>query len=253
MKPITDVLVLLSGGQDSTTCLAWARDAYPDARLHALTAFYQQRHEAEIMASADIAQMLGCASHTIVDLSGALGRSGSALLASSKTELRGDGGIPDSEMPQGLPTSFVPGRNLVFLAVAGAHAGAIGAQRIVTGVCQTDYSGYPDCRADFVMAMEVAINDAMPSSLRPIKVDTPLMRLTKAETVGLAVGLATKEAERAGQPLSSWRETMVWRAIGLSVTCYHGMRPGCGACPACELRSKGFHEAACPDPSEARS
>lgn len=249
MKTPTDVLVLLSGGQDSTTCLAWARDTYPDARIHALTAFYAQRHEAEINAAIDIAQMLGCASHSIVDLSGALGASNAALLAKSDDTLRGDGGIVDEQMPQGLPTSFVPGRNLVFLAVAAAHAAARGATVIVTGVCQTDYSGYPDCRADFIDAMSGAVNEAMPTALRPILILTPLMRITKADTVALMVGLATKAARDGGSNGDDWRETDVWRALGRSVTCYHGKHPGCGTCPACALRVKGFDEAGAVDPA----
>lgn len=247
MKTPTDVLVLLSGGQDSTTCLAWARNTYPEARIHALTAFYAQRHGAEVVAATEIAELLGCHSHRIVDLSGALGASDSALLAKSTTELRGDGGLVDDAMPQGLPTSFVPGRNLVFLAVAGAQAAALGCGSIVTGVCQTDYSGYPDCRADFIDAMSGAINEAMPSALRPILIETPLMRLTKAETVALMVGLAHRELGRVGKP-GSFRDTNVWRALARSVTCYHGQHPGCGTCPSCALRVKGFSEAGALDP-----
>lgn len=249
MEPVTSVLVLLSGGQDSTTCLAWARDTYPGATLHALTAFYAQRHEAEVAAAVDIADLLGCASHTIVDLSGALGASNSALLAASDDTLRGSGGIPDAQMPQGLPTSFVPGRNMVFLAVAAAHAAARGCQRIVTGVCQTDYSGYPDCREPFVRAMQAAIWQAMPSGQPLISIDTPLMRLTKAETVALMVGLARKEAREGSVNRGDWRATTTWRALGRSVTCYHGQHPGCGTCPSCELRVKGFAEAGSVDPS----
>lgn len=253
----TDILVLLSGGQDSTTCLAWARDTYPNARLHALTAFYAQRHETEVVAAADIAQILGCASHNVVDLSGALGRSNSAMLAKSTTELAADGGIVDSAMPQGLPTSFLPGRNLVFLAVAGAHAAAVGAQVIVTGVCQTDYSGYPDCREAFIDAMEDAINESLPTALRPITIEAPLMPLTKAETVVLMVGLAEHEARREYQgehvPPSAWQRMPVWRALGTSVTCYFGKRPGCGTCPACVLRAKGFEEAGVIDPHTQRA
>lgn len=242
---VRNVLVLLSGGQDSTTCLAWARDTYPDAAIHALTAFYAQRHEAEVIAATEIAELLGCASHTIVDLSGALGASNAALLAKSDDTLRGDGGIVDEQMPQGLPTSFVPGRNLVFLAVAAAHAAARECQVIVTGVCQTDYSGYPDCRADFIDAMSGAVNEAMPTALRPILIETPLMRITKADTVALMVGLAVKATPDGGD----YEETDVWRALARSVTCYYGKHPGCGTCPSCALRVKGFAEAGAVDPS----
>jgi len=252
MNAPTDVLVLLSGGQDSTTCLAWARDQFPSARLHALTAFYAQRHESEVVAAAEIAQLLGCTSHNVIDLSGALGRSNAALLAKSTDELRGEGGAVDQAMPQGLPTSFVPGRNLVFLAVAGAHAAAVGANVIVTGVCQTDYSGYPDCRREFTDAMTSAINEALPTAMRPVRIETPLMDVTKADTVAMMVGLSEREARQtfvsAGVPPNAWQLTRVWRALGMSVTCYHGRRPGCGLCPACVLREKGFDEAGVVDP-----
>lgn len=227
-------LVLLSGGQDSTTCLYWAKRQYDE--VHALTLAYGQRHEAEIGAACVIAIKADCASHEVVQVP-VLASSGSALIKSSHTPIAGMGGIPDKEMPQGLPTSFVPGRNLVFLALAAAKAGALGARAVVTGVCQTDYSGYPDCRAEFVDAMVGAVNLAMPSSLRPISIETPLMHLTKAQTVELARDLGPE----------------CWRALALSVTCYHGRRPGCGECPACELRAKGFAEAGHQDPSAVQA
>lgn len=242
---ITDVLVLLSGGQDSTTCLALARETYADVRLHALTVFYGQRHANEVTSAKAIANTLGCATHTVLDLSAVFAASDAALLSKSTGPLRADGGIVDTDAPNGLPTSFVPGRNLVFLSVAGAHAAALGAGVIVTGVCQTDYSGYPDCRRCFVEAMAVAINEAMPTGLRPIRLETPLMNLTKADSVALMVGLAQKEAQRTG---TKWQQTAVWRALRVSVTCYRGSRPGCATCPACLLRAKGFEEAGVVDP-----
>lgn len=219
-------LVLLSGGQDSTTSLHWAIDQ--GWSVEALSIWYGQRHESELVAAKEIAELAGVPHHTIRLPAGAL--SGSALV-NSEEEIKGEGGHVDEEMPQGLPTSFVPGRNLVFLAMASSKAVVLGCRHVVTGVCQTDYSGYPDCRSDFVDAMEEAVRRAMPSSA-PIEIHTPLMFLTKAETVRLA------------QSLPGCMD-----ALAVSVTCYHGERPGCGKCPACELRAAGFAEAGVEDPS----
>jgi 7-cyano-7-deazaguanine synthase len=251
MSKPSNVLVLLSGGQDSTTCLFWARERFSLARIHALTMTYGQRHESEVAAAVDIAKMAGCASHRVVDLSAAMDSSDSALLMrNADRAITADGGMVDHAVDGGLPTSFVPGRNLVFLAVAGAHAAAIGAQRIVTGVCQTDYSGYPDCRKQFLVAMEAAINEAMPTEVRPIKIDAPLMDMSKADTVQMAINMAGREIQEVleiARP-RSWKWAGVWRALGRAVTCYHGHRPGCGECPACVLRVKGFAECGVGDP-----
>jgi 7-cyano-7-deazaguanine synthase len=229
---VRDVLVLLSGGQDSTTCLWWVKRECPTARVHALTITYGQRHASEVHAARAIAALAGCDTWDHVDLSAALGCAQSALTQPG-IELKGSGGFVDAEMPEGLPTSFVPGRNLVFLSVAGAWAARYRCQWLVTGVCQTDYSGYPDCRQDFVEAMEDAIKLALPTELNGLSLMAPLLDATKAETVTLAV--------KIGDP-------MLWRALGMSVTCYHGRNPGCGECPACALRDKGFREAGIPDP-----
>lgn len=231
-------LVLLSGGQDSTTCLYWAktpmgkelRDGGGFDEIHALTLAYGQRHAAEIGAAAHIAIKAGVASHEVVQVP-VLAASGSALVDTSK-ELTADGGYADAHAPGGLPSSFVPGRNLVFLALAAAKAAALGCEAIVTGVCQTDYSGYPDCRQEFIDAMEHAVNFALPSGMPHLAILTPLMNLTKAETVNMAAAFPG-----------------CWDALALSTTCYHGRRPGCGECPACTLRAKGFAEAGFQDPS----
>lgn len=221
-------LVLLSGGQDSTTTLFWAKHHFDE--VDAISLFYGQRHSVELDAARQIAE-LACVHYHRFDLPQGLFGAGSAL--TDKTlELKGEGGIADREMPKGLPTSFVPGRNMVFLAIAASAGAARGITDIVTGVCQTDYSGYPDCRDIFVQAMSEAATQAMPSSLGPIKIHTPLMNLTKAETVKLA------------QSLPGCME-----ALALSVTCYNGQRPGCGTCPSCELRAVGFAEAGVKDPA----
>lgn len=224
---MTDAIVLLSGGQDSTTSLFWAREQF--ASLRALSVFYGQKHQIELRAARDIASAAGVP-HDVYNLDVLAQIGGSALVGDG--ELAGSGGYVDVAMPQGLPTSFVPGRNMLFLATAASYAVHHGARRIVTGVCQTDFSGYPDCRRDFIDAMENAATMAMPSSCGPIEILTPLMQLTKAETVRLARRLPG-----------------CWDALALSVTCYNGQRPGCGTCPACELRLRGFDEADEVDPA----
>lgn len=229
------VLVLLSGGQDSTTCLFWARREFPNSPVYALTAHYGQRHQAEVGAAAHIAGLAGVSGHDVVDLAPVLAGAESALVRPG-LDIEASGGFRDVEAPGGLPTSFVPGRNLVFLAVAAAYAARRRCQAIVLGVCQTDYSGYPDCRLDFVRSMTAAIRSSLPTELQDIEVYTPLLNATKADTVRLMSDLAKEDGN-------------AWMALQMSVTCYHGRSPGCGACPACLLRAKGFFEAGVEDPA----
>ncbi|HIL87911.1 MAG TPA: 7-cyano-7-deazaguanine synthase QueC, partial [Deltaproteobacteria bacterium] len=146
--------------------------------------------------------------------------------------LTGDSGVGDPLTEGELPNTFVPGRNLIFLTFAAAHAYQHGIHDLVVGVCQTDYSGYPDCRQNTVDALQVAINLGMESRMR---IHTPLMWLTKAESVRLAEEVGALEA-------LSW-----------SHTCYNGEFPPCGRCPACDLRAKGFAKAGIPDPLVVRA
>ena len=227
-------VVLFSGGQDSTTCLFLAKTLYD--RVVALSVNYGQRHALELQAAREIAARAGVP-HYVVELPeyGALVGSSTALVAPREDidplPLWAAGGLEDDKAPAGLPTSFVPGRNALLLTLAASWAATMNVRDVVTGVCQTDYSGYPDCREEFVLAMQAALNLAMPSSLRPMRLHTPLMHLTKAETVKLARRLPG-----------------AWDALALSVTCYDGQRPGCGTCPSCALRAKGFAEAGEQDP-----
>lgn len=225
---MSKALVVLSGGQDSTTSLFFARQAFDE--VLAISFDYGQRHRAELVAAGEIARLAG-APHRVLEIA-ALGKLGDSALVDPERELTWQGGRPDAAMPQGLPSSFVPGRNILFLTLAAAAAVKEGARDLVTGVCQTDYSGYPDCRREFVDALERALTAGLPSSAGPIRIHTPLMFLTKAETVRLARRLPG-----------------CWEALALSVTCYEGRRPGCGVCPACSLRAKGFAEAGYPDPA----
>jgi 7-cyano-7-deazaguanine synthase len=219
-------VVLLSGGQDSTTCLYWAKHHFGE--LHCIGIGYGQRHANELKGAKRSARLAGVRFRRL-DLK-VLAELGGNALVDHKQDLAAVGGRLDIQAPDGLPTSFVPGRNALFLSVAAAYAVQIGAKDIITGVCQTDYSGYPDCREEFVSAMAQALTLAMPSSARPIRVHTPLMFLTKAETVHLARKLDG-----------------CWEALALTITCYEGTR--CGTCAACELRARGFAEAGYEDPA----
>ena len=235
---MTKAIVLLSGGQDSTTSLWWALDKFGTNDLLALSIFYGQRHEAELPAAVEIAKMAGV-KHQLLRAE-VLASIGDSDLVKKGTEIKASGGYGDHAAPDGLPSSFVPGRNLLFLSLAAAVAVREGCNQIVTGVCQTDYSGYPDCRREFIDALEVTLGLAMPSKAGPFDIHTPLMHMTKAETVKLARSLS-----KAGVGPNM----TCWDALARSVTCYHGKHPGCGTCPACELRIKGFAEAGEVDPA----
>ena len=212
-------VVLLSGGQDSTTALYWAR-SHLGEDVHAVSFRYGQRHETELEAATDIANIAEVSSFrviTVPDLSW------QSALTNEDVPVTTDGGY------LGLPSTYTPGRNIVFFSMAAALAANLGANHIVAGVCQTDFSGYPDCRRPFINAMQYAL--ALGTDW-PLIIHTPLMYLTKAETVVLANELGA-----------------CWQALAYSVTCYYGQRPGCGNCPACVLRRKGFDEAGYEDPA----
>lgn len=214
-------LVLFSAGQDSATCLAWALQRYD--RVETIGFFYGQRHAVEmdqrpVLRRAFADARLG--EDQVVDLAGYGALAESALTADRAIEMS------DS----GLPSTFVPGRNLVFLAVAAAHAYRRGIDTLVGGMCETDFSGYPDCRRATLDAMQHALALGLD---RPIEIETPLMHLTKAQTWALA-------HEIGGAAL-------VDLIVEHSHTCYEGDRThrhdwgyGCGACPACDLRAKGW-------------
>lgn len=222
-------LVLFSGGQDSATCLAWALERY--GRVETLGFDYGQRHAVELECRASIRQGLANQNPTWASR---LGDDHTlplhALGEVSETSLTRDAEISMAE--NGLPNTFVPGRNLIFLTFAAALAARRGIKHIVTGVCETDYSGYPDCRDDTIKALQVALNLGMESRY---VLHTPLMWLDKAETWELAEKLG-------GHPL-------VELINKESHTCYLGERGtlhawghGCGTCPACQLRKSGWDD-----------
>ena len=213
-------LVVLSGGQDSTTCLYWAIDKFGHDNVSSITFDYGQRHRIELECAREIADFAAIPHEQIsIDTFAALG--GNALI---------DSDVPvESEVSEetGLPNTFVPGRNLIFLSFAAAYAYQRGIQNLVTGVAQTDYSGYPDCREDTMEALQLTLRKGMEFD---VCILTPLMHLSKMQTVELA------------------RDLGAMPAMAMTHTCYNGERPPCGHCPACELRAKGFAEAQEVDP-----
>lgn len=216
-------LVLFSAGQDSATCLAWALQRYQ--RVETVGFFYGQRHAVEmaqrpILRARFASERLG--EDHVVDLSGYGAVAESALTADRAIEMAANG----------LPSTFVPGRNLVFLTVAAAIAYRRGISVLVGGMCETDYSGYPDCRRETIDAMQQALSLGLAS---PLIIETPLMYLSKAQTWTLAHALGGDD--------------LVARIIEHSHTCYEGDRThrhdwgyGCGQCPACELRARGYQQ-----------
>lgn len=215
-------LVVLSGGQDSATCAAWAATVYDE--IECVSFDYGQRHAKELDAARKLAALFG-ARHDVISVDVLKGNQTSALTAG--------GSVSEADATTGLPKSFVPGRNLIFLASAASLAASRGISEIVTGVCQTDFSGYPDCRRATMDALEGALSLGLgPSAPGGLRIITPLMHLTKAETVRLARRLPKG-----------------WDAVALSWTCYEGGETPCQTCPACVLRAKGFAEAGLSDPA----
>ena len=207
-------VVLHSGGQDSTTCLVWALKRFK--KVYLISFDYGQRHKIELRAVRQIAKKLKLP-YRIIKLPIIKELTENAL-TNPKLKIK---------TGKGLPSTFVDGRNQIFLTIAAVYAKQKSIPNLVTGVCQTDYSGYPDCRDDFIKSLQKTLRLAMEF---PFKIHTPLMNLTKAETVKLMQKLG-------GLNLLKYTHT-----------CYEGTRPACGKCPACKLRLKGFREAGMIDP-----
>lgn len=220
-------VVLLSGGMDSATCLAIASRRERHA-CHALSFEYGQRHRAELVAAARVAQQLGAVEHRVLSVGlGALG--GSALTDPAIA-------VPESAA-RGIPVTYVPARNTVFLACALAWAEVLEADLIYIGVNAVDYSGYPDCRPEFLAAFQAMADCGTRRGIegRPIRIVAPLVTMSKAEIIrtGLALGVDYSQ----------------------TVSCYQATDTGeaCGACDACRLRRSGFASAGVPDPTRYRS
>jgi 7-cyano-7-deazaguanine synthase len=220
-------LVLFSGGQDSTVCLAWALERFD--RVETIGFDYAQRHKVELNARLRVrARITGLHRAWARRLGGDHMVRLDALAALSDTALTRETAIEIAE--SGLPTTFVPGRNLIFFAFAGALAYRRGAKHLVAGMCETDYSGYPDCRDDTLKAMQLALNLG---TERRFVIHTPLMWIDKAATFALAHAIAG--------------DAFIDLLVEDTHTCYLGDRSqrhdwgyGCGACPACRLRADGF-------------
>lgn len=208
-------IVLLSGGQDSATCLAVAM--HDHKHVHCVCVDYGQRHRIEIEFSQTLARIAG-ASFQCLDVSVVKQVTNSAMVHDNQ---------PIKTLDNGLPSTFVPGRNALFLTLAAMVAVQNQCLDIYTGVCQTDYSGYPDCRESFIMSQQTTLREAMAVD---VVIHAPLMHLSKADTVQRMVQLGCLD----------------WYAY--THTCYYGERPACGKCPSCVLRKKGFLEAGYSDP-----
>ena len=219
-------VVLLSGGMDSATTAAIALAEGYD--VHALSIRYGQRHAVELDAAGRVAEALGIRSHVVLDID---------LRAFGGSALTDDLAVPKDTPPErigeGIPPTYVPARNTIFLSLALAWAEVLGARDIFIGANALDYSGYPDCRPEFIAAFERMANLGTRAGVEGagIRIHTPLIRLTKREIVlrGLALGLD----------------------YGLTITCYDPAPDGaaCGRCEACQLRRKGFREAGVGDPT----
>lgn len=210
-------VVIFSGGQDSTTCLFWALKKFD--KVEAITFNYGQKHNVEIEQSKIICDYFKV-KQTIIDMT--------FLNTIVESALTSNGDVNQLN-EKGLPSSFVPNRNQLFITLAHSYAQKIGAENLVTGVCQTDYSGYPDCRDNFITSVERTTNLGSDSKIR---IHTPLMYLTKGQTFELADNIGYLK-----------------EVIELSHTCYNGNREhkyswgyGCQNCPACNLRQNGYED-----------
>ena len=206
-------LVVFSGGQDSTTCLYWAKREFK--KVWALSFLYGQKHQKEVELAREIARKAGV-EFQVMDVSFIASLAQNSLTDTTITM--------DQEKPEGgVPNTFVPGRNLFFLSIAAVFAREHGIHHIVTGMSQTDFSGYPDCRDAFIKSLNVTLNLAMDEQF---VIHTPLMWIDKAETWALADELGVLDLVR--------HETL---------TCYNGVPgDGCGHCPACTLRRQGLEK-----------
>lgn len=215
-------LVLFSGGQDSATCLAWALARYP--HVETIGFRYGQRHAIELDCREPIRQALAAPNlgpDHMVDLTATIAGLGQTALTAEQAIVMTD---------EGLPNTFVPGRNLLFLTCAGAIAWRRGLRRIVAGMCETDYSGYPDCRDDTLKAMQLALNLGLQ---RRLVVETPLMWRDKAATWALTHDLG-------GDALVEMIRLRSHSCYLGDRTQHHAWGYGCGTCPACELRANGW-------------
>ncbi len=215
-------LVIFSGGQDSTTCLFWAKQRFQS--IDAVTFDYGQRHQIEIECAKKIVQLAGVRDHEIINIKGLM--KGSSPLLDFSMELSRYRSA--KELQGGIEPTFIPCRNILFLAISANRAFVKGIHDLILGVSAIDYGGYPDCRPEFITSMEETLGHGLNME---IHIHTPLISLSKKDTVLLA------------SKISGCLE-----ALAYSHTCYEGKFPPCGECHACLLRKKGFEEAGIEDP-----
>ncbi|MDY6833187.1 MAG: 7-cyano-7-deazaguanine synthase QueC [Chloroflexota bacterium] len=214
-------VILLSGGLDSATTAAVARSQ--GFGLYALTFDYNQRHKKELSCAQKIGHSLSVQDHQFIELH--LPKLNSALIDTSIP-------IPKGHIRQTIPETYVPARNLIFLSIAAAYAESIGAIDIFVGVNAIDYSGYPDCRPEFIEAFQTALNTGTKVAImgKPFDIQTPLINLTKGEIIRWGISLGVD--------------------YSLTWSCYQGGEKACGECGSCMLRQRGFQEAGINDPLE---
>lgn len=217
-------VILLSGGLDSTTCLAYAKSKGFDC--YTISFDYGQKHKAELIAASRISEILGASQHKVIKLS--LNDLGGSALTDPNLN------IPEYEEKNEVPITYVPARNTVFLSIALGYAEILSAFNIFIGVSHVDYSGYPDCRPEYIAAFQAMANLATKTGVegQPIEINTPIIHLSKAETIQLGVSLGID--------------------YSMTVSCYQATDDGlaCGSCDACYLRNKGFLDADIQDPTK---
>ncbi|WP_394175878.1 7-cyano-7-deazaguanine synthase QueC [Guptibacillus hwajinpoensis] len=214
-------VIVLSGGLDSTTCMGMAKEK--EYELYPITFHYGQKHNREVEQAKKVAEYYDAPDHRIVNISFLNQIGGSALTDDSID-------VPSDMDEDEIPVTYVPARNMIFLSLASAYAEVIGAEAIYIGVSAVDYSGYPDCRPEFIQSMNETVNLATKAGATgsEMKIETPLIDMTKADTV--------KEGLRLNVPYE------------LTTSCYNGEEEACGECDSCRLRLKGFEEARAVDP-----
>lgn len=220
-SPVKKAVIVLSGGLDSTTCMGIVQDAGYD--IYAITYHYGQRHHREVEQAKKICEHYQVKDHRIVNLTFLRDIGGSALTDD-------DIDVPGSEGEESIPVTYVPARNLIFLSAATAYAEVVDAQVIYIGVSAVDYSGYPDCRPEFIASMNRTIQLATKAGAtdHDIRIETPLIHLSKAETIQLGM-----------------KHDVPYH---LTTSCYQGNDIACGVCDSCRLRLKGFQDAGYADP-----
>jgi len=223
---MSGAVVVLSGGQDSATCLFWARKNI-QGKVHAVTFDYDQRHSVEVQSAIKVAELAGVDSHEIIQV-GPILKSSSPLVNRAIPV-----GLYESveKLPGGVEPTFIPGRNALFFVLAANRAAHLDCTSLVTGVCQEDFGGYHDCRDQFVRSMEKSLSLALFGTQDQFVIYTPLMFKNKRQTVQMAQNLPG-----------------CYEALQHTHTCYQGQNPPCLKCHACLLRARGFMEAEVGDP-----